>query len=39
MDELDMLAYIHKHGPVTVGVEAYSWQDYLGRCCNFIGIY
>jgi len=35
MNELDMLAYIHKHGPVTVGVEAYSWQDYLGGVVQY----
>lgn len=30
MDEMDILAYVYKHGPVTVGVDSTSWQDYLG---------
>ena len=30
MDEMDILAYVYQHGPVTVGVDSTSWQDYLG---------
>jgi len=30
MDEVNILAYLYKHGPITVGVDSTSWQDYLG---------